>query len=250
MADQALAQTGALNRPAGQSSGQRHSLRYWLGRGWTTAWYCVRYALIGRYQGVPGLVDFILGKHVFKASQVRSELLALGELLAALRPERALEIGTAGGGTLLFLTHLASPLATIVSVDLPGGRFGGGYSARRKWAYRRFARARQQLHLLQGDSHSVKMLEQANALLAGQPLDYLFIDGDHRYEGVKRDFEMYGPLVRKGGLIAFHDIVEGPSDNVGGVPRFWQEIRAQHRHREFVDDPLQGGYGLGILFVD
>jgi hypothetical protein len=33
----------------------------------------------------------------------------------------------------------------------------------------------------------------------------LFIDGDHRYEGVRRDFEMYSPLVGAGGLIAFHD---------------------------------------------
>jgi hypothetical protein len=42
-----------------------------------------------------------------------------------------LEIGTARGGTLFFLTRLASPHATIVSVDLPGGPFGGGYPRRR-----------------------------------------------------------------------------------------------------------------------
>ena len=29
---------------------------------------------------------------------------------------------------------------------------------------------------------------------------YLFIDGDHTYQGVKKDFEMYGPLVKKDGL--------------------------------------------------
>jgi 2-keto-3-deoxy-L-rhamnonate aldolase RhmA len=36
-------------------------------------------------------------------------------------------------------------------------------------------------------------------VLGGQPLDYLFIDGDHTYEGVRKDFEMYGPLVRAAG---------------------------------------------------
>lgn len=35
--------------------------------------------------------------------------------------------------------------------------------------------------------------------------DYLLIDGDHTYEGVKRDFEAYGPMVREGGLVLFDD---------------------------------------------
>ncbi len=177
------------------------------------------------------------------------ELSALGEILAELRPERALEIGTARGGTLLFLTRLASPHATIVSVDLPGGMFGGGYNARRKWFYQRFARRRQRLFPFQVDSHSVEALQSVKAALENQPLDYLFIDGDHTYEGVTKDFEMYGPLVRKGGLIAFHDIVEGPSEAVGGVPQFWREIKPRYRHREIINDPLQGGYGIGILYV-
>jgi hypothetical protein len=81
-------------------------------------------------------------------------------------------------------------------------------------------------------------------------LDYLFIDGDHRYEGVKRDLEMYGPLVRKGGLIALHDIVDGPTHLVGGVPQFWREIRSQFRFMEIIKDPSQGGYGIGILYVE
>jgi predicted O-methyltransferase YrrM len=40
------------------------------------------------------------------------------------------------------------------------------------------------------------------------PVDLIFIDGDHSYEGVKQDFEIYAPLVRSDGLIAFHDILE------------------------------------------
>jgi len=49
----------------------------------------------------------------------------------------------------------------------------------------------------------------------------LFPDGDHSYEGVKRDFEMYSPLVRPGGIIAFHDTVF-----MDGVRRFWAELKA------------------------
>lgn len=36
-------------------------------------------------------------------------------------------------------------------------------------------------------------------------IDLLFIDGDHRYESVLRDFRLWSPLVKPGGVIAFHD---------------------------------------------
>lgn len=250
MADQIMAETGPLGRPAAQRPALEYTLGYKLGWRWKAARCWAHYVLAGQHRGVPGLVEFVLGNRYFRAIQVPEELAALGQLLAGRQPERALEIGTAQGGTLLLLTRLASPGATIVSVDLPGGKFGGGYSTKRQWFYQRFARSRQLLHLLRGDSHCPEMQARVKAAFGGQPLDYLFIDGDHRYEGVKRDFEMYGPMVRKGGIIAFHDIVEGPPDAVGGVPRFWREIKSQYRHREIIEDPNQGGYGIGILQLE
>lgn len=36
-------------------------------------------------------------------------------------------------------------------------------------------------------------------------IDVLFIDGDHSYEFVKAELEKYGPFVKKGGVILFHD---------------------------------------------
>src|SRR5690348_3895686 len=284
MADQTLAQTGALKMPdaelvartcegegRGFSGGAnqkpqipqggtacatpprrvaQYTLGYKIGWRWRLVSRWVRFLLAGASLSAPELVDFIFTNRYFAAYQVPSELAALGEILAQRRPKCALEIGTARGGTLLFLTRLASPRAVIVSVDLPGGEFGGGYSARRKWCYQRFARSRQRLHLVEGDSHSADALRCVKAAFGGQPLDYLFIDGDHRYEGVKRDFEMYSPLVGKGGLIALHDIVDGPSEAVGGVPDFWREIRSRYRYREIIQDANQGGYGLGVLYVD
>ena len=61
-------------------------------------------------------------------------------------------------------------------------------------------------------AHSAKQRAQAPALraaaqkLGGAELDFLFIDGDHSYAGVKQDFEKYSGYVKRGGLIAFHDI--------------------------------------------
>jgi len=250
MADQTLAQSAPLKKNLAERRDPARSLLRRVGRGWNFSLCWARYALVGARRGVPGLVDFVVGNHPFVAWQVPGELTALGEILAPLRPECALEIGTASGGTLLFLARLASPQATMVSVDLPGGRFGGGYSSRRRWFYQRFARRRQQIHLLQGDSHSAGMRDRVRAVFKVQPLDYLFIDGDHSYAGVKSDFETYGPMVQKGGVIAFHDIVEGKPENVGGVPKFWGEVKPRYRHKEIIRDPRQGGCGIGVLFVD
>ncbi len=38
-----------------------------------------------------------------------------------------------------------------------------------------------------------------------QPIQLLFIDGDHAYEAVKADIEAWEPFLAKGGTIAFHD---------------------------------------------
>jgi predicted O-methyltransferase YrrM len=37
------------------------------------------------------------------------------------------------------------------------------------------------------------------------PIDLLFIDANHEYEAVARDFQMWVPHVKHGGIVAFHD---------------------------------------------
>ena len=49
-----------------------------------------------------------------------------------------------------------------------------------------------------------------------EPIDLLFIDGNHDYEAVLQDYEQWSPLVKPGGTIAFHDVVLGDNpDPVG-----------------------------------
>jgi len=214
---------------------------------WNLVRFGLRYGLFGARKGIPALVDFLLEDHLCTAMQKRMELTALDEILAARRPQAVLEIGTAHGGTLFFLTRVASPDATIVSLDLYGGRLGTG--PLRTLLYKQFALRRQRIHLPLGDSHSLEMLNEIKRILAGQALDCLYIDGDHYYEGVKRDFELYVPLVRKGGIVILHDIVDGPPEFVGGVPVFWREIKSGYRITEFIQDPKQGGWGIGVIHV-
>lgn len=39
-----------------------------------------------------------------------------------------------------------------------------------------------------------------------EPLKFVFIDADHRYEGCQKDFFAWGRLVVPGGVVAFHDV--------------------------------------------
>lgn len=181
--------------------------------------------------------------------QVEYEITKLLEILNELRPRYILEIGTAQGGTLFLFSRVADPKALIISVDLPGGAFGGGYPEWKMPLFIGFARDDQRIELLRADSHAPSTLGKVKDILGDDPLDFLFIDGDHTYDGVKKDFEMYSPLVREGGIIAFHDIVPGPPENVGGVPRFWAEVKRSYRHLEIVKSWNQGGYGIGVIYV-
>lgn len=181
--------------------------------------------------------------------QIQSEILGLARRVAALKPRTILEIGTARGGTLFTWTRCAAPDALLISLDLHGGKWGGGYSAWRGDIYRKFAMPGQTLHLVRGNSHETITLEQVRGLLSGALLDFLFIDGDHSYEGVKQDFQLYGPLVRPGGLAAFHDVVPNPANAGGEVYRFWAELRAEASFltEEIIENPTQERMGIGVI---
>ena len=76
-------------------------------------------------------------------------------------------------------------------------------------------------------------------------------------DGVSRDFSAYAPFVRPGGIIAFHDIVPDfrtrhgitTGSDVGQVPAFWAHLKQNgHQTCEFIEDPQQDGYGIGLLY--
>ncbi len=90
--------------------------------------------------------------------QVRSELLEFASLIQERRPKAFLEIGTRNGGTFFVLCRLADPEAIVISLDLPGGRFGGGYTIFQVPVIRRMKMARQKLHLVRADSHRLSSI--------------------------------------------------------------------------------------------
>ena len=200
--------------------------------------------------------SFKFGPFNVRPYQVREEISQLMKILAKLSPKVVLEIGTTNGGTLYLLSKVASSDATLISIDLPGGAFGGGYPRWKVPFYRSFSSKNQKIHLLRMDSHLETTLNKVKEILGNSKLDFLFIDGDHTYEGVKKDFKMYKPLVGKKGIIALHDInpdygtrygIETFSDT-GDVPIFWKEIKNKCKFLEIIEKQKQDGYGIGVIY--
>jgi predicted O-methyltransferase YrrM len=60
---------------------------------------------------------------------------------------------------------------------------------------------------------------EAAATWNGDAIRLLFIDGNHLYESVLKDFFLWSPFVRSGGIIAIHDYLPQWS----GIVRFYDE---------------------------
>jgi predicted O-methyltransferase YrrM len=183
------------------------------------------------------------------AWQVRSEFESIVRLVQEAKPSHIMEIGTAKGATLLSWCRIASK--QVISVDLEHGIHGGGYPAVKQHLYSEFTHGREgvRLDLFQENSQILATRQKVQAVLGTANLDVLFIDGDHSYEGVKKDFELWSPLVRPGGIVLFHDILPHTKVAHCEVDRLWNELKPHYRHVEFIHDPKQGWAGIGAIYM-
>lgn len=208
---------------------------------------------IKKFKTLVDSIDFIFEKshNYFQPIQIKSEAISLLTLVKTKNPKIIMEIGTAFGGMLFLFARATQTNSLIISLDLPGGNFGAGYPWWKIPLYKAFAYQSQKIFLLRVDSHSSNTLKTIENILQGKKIDFLFIDGDHSYEGVKKDFEMYSQLVSSKGLIAFHDIIPNTktdySDSTINVDIFWKEIKSKYKHQEFVEDYSQNKAGIGVI---
>lgn len=151
-----------------------------------------------------------------------------------------IEIGSAFGGSF----HLWSTLiqGKKISVDMePTGQYPQNLTLERMNQRNDIWRKHfTDVHCVQGNSHLTTTVDKVAEVLGDDLVDWLFIDAEHTYEGVKADFEMYKHFVRLGGYVGFHDIrmLIADSGNHGpGCGVYWNEIVAsgQYKYWEFGD---------------
>jgi predicted O-methyltransferase YrrM len=177
--------------------------------------------------------------------QLRAEVIEFLTRVSAQPPRRVIEVGTLRGGMLYLLAQVAAPGARVLSVDLPYRGGGMGYPRWRAPLFHAFGWPDREVHLIQGDSHFPATRAAVRRALGGEPLDLLFIDGDHSYAGVARDFADYGALVREGGIISM-DGIEPRGDHSCGTDQFWCDIKSEYPCEEIVE-ARRNGFGLGLL---
>lgn len=77
------------------------------------------------------------------------------------------------------------------------------------------------------ESHVVPRVMTSEEAVAGwhRPIGLLWIDGDHRYEQVKKDFFLWEPHVAEGGIIALHDTIR----KKGPKRVLWEDVFRSNR---------------------
>jgi cephalosporin hydroxylase len=196
-------------------------------------------------------VEIVLHARSFRATQKRSEISSLLNMVRELKPRTLCEIGAFRGGTLALFAAASPDDAQILSLDID-------YPLGRDRIYPQFCGPRQSITCLEGDSHLPETADRVRQWLHGREFDFLFIDGDHSWRGVSQDFELYRPFVRRGGLIAFHDIVPDSFSRTGvqtafssgDVPAYWNGLKRRFDDwQELIDAPDQDGFGIGVIRV-
>jgi len=178
-----------------------------------------------------------------KTLQIRSEISALAHAVESIKPKIILEIGTARGGTLLIWSSLASK--KVISCDMQDMSIQGELLQTLTPPS-----SACEIKLLSGNSHESSFLQRVESELNSEQVDMLFIDGDHTEKGVEADYRDYHHLVRPGGIIAFHDIVENQPLEINQVYYFWERLKKEGvKTEEFVNNQDQCGFGIGIVHV-
>lgn len=168
------------------------------------------------------------------------------ELVSIKKPKVIVEIGSCAGGSAMLWNHFAQP-EVLISIDDRSPNFNASGIN-----YEKRTELFKKLKIIEifGNSHNPDTFNDLIKKLDGKEIDMLFIDGDHTFDGVIRDYVMYSQLVeKKNGFIMFHDIKKSLFHEKAQchVPWFWERLRGKLKV-EIIDNNTESG-GIGILFL-
>jgi len=135
--------------------------------------------------------------------------------------KRLVEIGVWQGVNTRAFREAMSPEGVVIAVDpFPRCFFGiRGFGWARRIAHREVEKTRNGRVLwIERLGREAPSLAEVQPFL---PVDFLFIDGDHSYEGLRGDWLAWKDQVAAGGIVALHD---SRCRNGCGSERFTQDV--------------------------
>lgn len=184
-----------------------------------------------------------------EVEQLDAHLQRLGRRLPNWPPKALVEIGVWQGGSLFLLAHYMAPGATIIGID----------PAETDVNHRKAMRVANKLveqgfdaHVFRKTSRKAKRTVVSWLHRKNRAVDYLHIDGNHSYGGVKDDFTNYAPLVVEGGVIQLHDVtnVHPRTGKDYGTKIFWNEITRYYPDHAVIANTREGRVpGIGVIVV-
>ncbi len=130
------------------------------------------------------------------------------------------ELGVMHGATTALLRSVMATDGTVTGIDPhPPGRLGVSFE--RLTARREIARHPR------GRAVLIRKSSDEAAAAWATPVDFLFVDADHSWAGIERDWREWVPHVVAGGIIALHDSHHVPDrDDLDSV-RFTEKVVLQ-----------------------
>lgn len=184
-------------------------------------------------------MEITVGRFNSVIKQELEELTAFLDEVEKISPKIVLEIGVLRGGV---ISYFRPKVDQVIGIDFGNHPFGLKVYPD---------------DVIIGDSHDEDTLREVERRLNGKEVDVLFIDGDHSAHGCRMDFDMYSPLVREGGIVAFHDILqkgwhEKATDKHGKevrVGKVWNDLKRtkKYKWKELICGNTWAG--IGILYV-
>ena len=111
----------------------------------------------------------------------------------------AVEIGVYEGVNTVNIAKAINSDAVLYAIDpFVKGRLGICY-------YEKIAKLQVGKNKVKGKIKFITAYSEGAAPLTPATIDFIFIDGDHSLEGIKKDWELYAEKIKSGGYMLLHD---------------------------------------------
>jgi predicted O-methyltransferase YrrM len=144
------------------------------------------------------------------------------------------EIGVHNGSSLSYVVSNDKNIKTCIGIDLFENTFG--HYLKDNITYNNTLNnikknnKNNEIVLIKGNSQKKETINNLIKILNNNKIDLLFIDGDHTYEGVKKDFINYENLVNKNGFIVLDDY----EPKYPGILKFVEEYIKKNKNYEII----------------